>query len=1131
MDTGRIKISSHILTLIILAFFFSGITKSLYAESAQVEGKEITVSKDGTADFKSVQNAIDSVAEFNKQVTVINIAPGTYKEKIVIPRSKTNIHFKGKDPLTTILTYDLYAKVKDENGKEIGTFGTPSFTVRADDFSAENITFENSAGDVGQAVAVAVLGDRIVFRNCRLLGWQDTLLDQSGRHYYENCYINGHCDFIFGGGIAYFEKCHIDCLEASYITAASTPENQKYGYIFSNCKITCEPEKSKVYLGRPWRDYAYVAYINTEMARNIRPEGWHNWGKPEREKTARYYEYNCTGPGAKLDGRVNWSKQLTDQQAAELTIENVLAGNDGWNPNITVQKSSVKMISDNSLLISKLKDDIKKKNNVYLSACSSKVSSDRLQFAYSLDGLKWEKLGGSFLTQQVGTYKKLKNASIILSPEGIFHLIWQTGQRPDTGFGYSCSKDLIHWSEQRYIDLMSDQKAYNLSDPHLFYDSHKHKYVITWSSTLPGNYYQAYQEKVDNNPRLWFTTTVDFESFTPAQNYFEPGYSVDDAVILEYSNGFVLVYDDSREKYNTLRFAFSSSPLGPWDDFSDGMPLDFCSGPAALKVNDLYITYFKKCPKGSSGAFLTTDFETVTDITDAIAIPDDIILGDIIEVAPVVLNNLKKYVRDTIEPIDAPFPMPVMVRPVFPDIIVDIRDHGAVPDGKTYNTNAFADAIKACSDAGGGRVLVPSGKWFTGPIHLASNIELHLSEGAEIIFSDRCEDYLPVVLVRVGGIEIYNYSPLIYARDCENIAITGSGKLNGNAKEWWEMKGKETGNFFEMAAKGVPVTERVFGTREAGIRPSFLCLFNCKNVLLEGFTIGSGPNWTVHPIYCDNVIIRYVNVNTDGPNNDGIDPDSCTNVLIEHCLFDTGDDCVVLKSGYNEDGWRVGRPTENVVMRYCSSKRGHGGLVVGSEMSGDVRNVYMHDCHFEGTDRAIRIKSKRGRGGIVENIWARDLKLKNMQREAVILNMVYGADRNKVSNEKAPKFKDIHINNLTCQGAPAAIIIRALEDSPVENVSFENVCISSKKGVICENVKGLVFEAVSIKPEKGPAYQITNGSDLLISNNKVSEGTDVFLELKGENTSHIIIRDTDISKAALAVGVKDGASKAEIKFE
>lgn len=484
---------------------------------------------------------------------------------------------------------------------------------------------------------------------------------------------------------------------------------------------------------------------------------------------------------------------------------------------------------------------------------------------------------------------------------------------------------------------------------------------------------------------------------------------------------------------------------------------------------------------------------------------------------------------EPIAPIRAPFPMPQLARPIFPAHVEDVRDHGAVPGGETKNTAAFAQAIAACAEAGGGRVLVPAGRWLTGPIHLRSNIELHLAQDAEVIFSDRFEDYLPVVLVRVGGIELYNYSPFIYARDCTNVAITGPGRLNGNSQRWWAWKTKETKRIFRLAPDGVPVEQRIFGTPEAAIRPNFVVFFNCRNVLMEGFTIGGGPNWTIHPVYSENIIIRRVHVLTEGPNNDGIDPDSCRNVLIEHCVFDTGDDCVVLKSGYNEDGWRVARPTENVVMRWCSSARGHGGLVVGSEMSGDVRNVYMHDCDFAGTDRAIRIKSRRGRGGVVENIWAENLRVRDMQQEVVILNMDYGADRNQAFTEKPPLFRNIHVRRVTADGAPAAVRIAGLADSPIEHVTFEDLTIQSTRGVIAQHVRGLTFANVAIEPRTGPVFELTDAQNVLVrprgtgippvapsTATLVSAPRDAFLQVAGARSENIRI-ETAVANATPAV--------------
>lgn len=449
-----------------------------------------------------------------------------------------------------------------------------------------------------------------------------------------------------------------------------------------------------------------------------------------------------------------------------------------------------------------------------------------------------------------------------------------------------------------------------------------------------------------------------------------------------------------------------------------------------------------------------------------------------------------------------------IVPPSFPRHDFSIIVHGATEGGQTDSTKAFAGAIKACSDAGGGRVVVPPGKFLTGPIHLCSNIELHLSEGAELIFSDQFDHYLPVVPVRVGGIEVMNYSPLIYAKDCVNVAVTGKGKLNGNAEKWWEWKGKETTDHFKMGSQNVPLKERVFGTVEAAIRPNFLVLMNCRNILLEDFTIGSGPNWTIHPVYCENITIRRVTVDTKGPNNDGIDPDSCRDLLIEHCTFSTGDDCVVLKSGYNEDGWRVGKPTENVIMRHCFSKRGHGGLVIGSEMSGDVRNVFMHDCEFEGTDRAVRIKSRRDRGGVVEKIYVRDIKVRNMKREVVILNMDYSSDKSAASNQKAPIFRDMCFERITADGAPVAIRITGEADSPLVNIRFRDMRLSTTQGVIAKSIKNLRFDNLHLNLAKGPMFELENATSITIRNVNSDSDPDAFLKLEGADSSEVEIQSS-----------------------
>lgn len=312
--------------VLVLFLFITGVCRS----QSQYD---FVVAQDGSGNFKTVQEAIYAVPDFRKNATRIFIKNGIYKEKLTLAPSKTNVKFIGEDVNSTILTYDDYASRKNRFGEEIGTTGSTSFYVFGDDFSAENITFQNSAGPVGQAVAVRVDGDRVSFLNCRFLGFQDTLYPhgEKSRQYYKDCYIEGTVDFIFGWSTAVFENCTIFCKKGGYVTAASTLQDTPYGFVFINCRITGDAPENTFYLGRPWRPYAKTVFINCYLDKHIKPEGWHNWDKPEAEKTAYYAEYNSTGPGASRK-RVSWAHQLTEAQAKELTPERILSGTDQWNP-------------------------------------------------------------------------------------------------------------------------------------------------------------------------------------------------------------------------------------------------------------------------------------------------------------------------------------------------------------------------------------------------------------------------------------------------------------------------------------------------------------------------------------------------------------------------------------------------------------------------------------------------------------------------------------------------------------------------------------------------------------------------------------------------------------------------------
>lgn len=302
----------------------------------------IVVSKDRKGDFTTIQQAVDAVENGSSQRTKIFIKTGIYKEKVIIPETKGPIILEGENPEKTVITFDDFAAKKNQEEKNIGTTGSATVFIYANDFTARNISFENSSGKVGQAVAVLTAGDRIAFENCRFLGNQDTLYlkgaqdledkTKPSRNYLKNCYIEGTTDYIFGAGTAVFENCTIYSKEtASYITAASTPKENNFGFVFINCNIEGNAKEHSVYLGRPWRPFAKTVYINCTLNSTIKPEGWHNWNKPDAEKTAFYAEFNSKGSGAGSVARVSWSHQLTQAEAKKYTPGNILKGKDNWN--------------------------------------------------------------------------------------------------------------------------------------------------------------------------------------------------------------------------------------------------------------------------------------------------------------------------------------------------------------------------------------------------------------------------------------------------------------------------------------------------------------------------------------------------------------------------------------------------------------------------------------------------------------------------------------------------------------------------------------------------------------------------------------------------------------------------------
>jgi polygalacturonase len=410
--------------------------------------------------------------------------------------------------------------------------------------------------------------------------------------------------------------------------------------------------------------------------------------------------------------------------------------------------------------------------------------------------------------------------------------------------------------------------------------------------------------------------------------------------------------------------------------------------------------------------------------------------------------------------------------PVYPNKTYSVSDFGAIADGKFDNTQVFRNAIQACSKKGGGIVNIPPGKYFTGPIHLESNINLHLEEGAEILFSTNPKDY-PLVHTSFEGTEFVNYSPLIYAYQKSNVAVTGKGTLNGQAgnANWWSWCGKKeygwekdkpiqnVKRLMDMAEEGIAVADRVFG-EGFYLRPSFVEFFDCKNVMLKDLKIVNAPFWIIHPIKSTDVIVDGVTITSHGPNNDGCDPEYSKNVIIRNCSFNTGDDCIAIKSGRDADGRRVGIVSENIVVQNCKMFDGHGGVTIGSEISAGVRNVYVENCDMDSPelDRAIRIKTNTRRGGLTENIFVRNLKIGEVKESVLGIDMFYSIHGNQTGNF-IPQVRNISLENITVKnGGKFGILAKGLEQSPIQNIVFKNVTIDKvETKYSIQNVKELQF--------------------------------------------------------------------------
>ncbi len=534
------------------------------------------------------------------------------------------------------------------------------------------------------------------------------------------------------------------------------------------------------------------------------------------------------------------------------------------------------------------------------------------------------------------------------------------------------------------------------------------------------------------------------------------------------------------------------------------------------------------------------------------------------------------WVYDNIE-----FKMPRVAEPVIPANSVNINTIGAVGDGITMNTRFFAEAIEILSNKGGGSVIVPAGLWLTGPIVLTNNINIHVEEGALVRFSKDLDDY-PLIESAFEGVMTYRCQAPISGRDLENISITGKGVFDGNGEAWRPVKKfKMTSNQWrslvnsggvlnakkdtwwpsEQALLGYELAKGsnipAFETFEEYLaikdflRPVLVSFINCKKVLFDGPTFQNSPAWNLHPMMCEDVTMRNLVVRNPwfSQNGDGLDLESCKNVVIYNNSFDVGDDAICFKSGRDKEGRDRNKPTENVIVRKNIVYAGHGGFVVGSEMSGGVRNVHVSDCTFMGTNVGLRFKSNRGRGGAVENIYISDIYMIDIPTEPIQFNLFYSGlapvlddgtsssvlietNANAVPvTEETPAFRNIVIKNIVANGFGNAALFMGLPEMKLENVHLENLVLKASKGFTCIDVDGFEFVNVRIIQESGPALTLFNSQNVSLEEFKFEDNDLSGLAVSGESSKNIRLSENDFSDPSSQVLIVGGAKKESIVFK
>ena len=497
------------------------------------------------------------------------------------------------------------------------------------------------------------------------------------------------------------------------------------------------------------------------------------------------------------------------------------------------------------------------------------------------------------------------------------------------------------------------------------------------------------------------------------------------------------------------------------------------------------------------------------------------------------------------------FRMPKVKEPAIPKRVMRITDFGAVPDGKTLNTEAIAKAISTLAEKGGGRLVFPAGLWLTGPISLKSRIELHLEEGALLKFTDDLSQY-PDWTIKIKDEKEKTKASPINGENLEDVAITGRGVVDGTGEAWRPVKRSKVteSQWKQLVGSGGILFERggediwwPFKPGREDVRPRLVRLVNCHRVLLEGVTFQNSPGWNLNPTLCEDVTLRNVTVRNPwySQNGDGLDLEYCRNVVVRDSRFDVGDDAICLKSGLNERGRRINVPTENVLVENCVVYHGHGGVTIGSEMSGGVRNVRVDNCTFIGTDLGLRFKSTRGRGGVVEKIYISNVRMTDIPTDAIGFNMYYGghapteapnhpvetgAANTPAVDEGTPQFRDIYIQNVICRGARRAVALQGLPEMPIRGIHLRNISITSDRGIECRDAEDIALEHVEILNTTGPVLTFSNARNVRVDGLSHGAKTGPVILANGRENGGIVIRNTDVKEDGQGIGLAGGATRA-----